>query len=85
MTVSNLNPNTSYFFKVYALKDGKVTNVDTYNPMYTILTRKSNPEVLELKLDKEFYNKCSNTAKQRYEECYSQKVWTENIKEALEL
>jgi hypothetical protein len=38
-----------------------------------------------LREDKEFYDKCSTMAKQRYEECYSQKVWTENIKEALEL
>jgi hypothetical protein len=38
-----------------------------------------------LKEDKEFYDKCSNTAKQRYDECYSQKVWTENIKEALDI
>jgi len=38
-----------------------------------------------LKEDKEFYDKCSKEAKQRYEECYSQKVWTENIKEALDI
>jgi hypothetical protein len=38
-----------------------------------------------LKEDKEFYDKCSKAAKQRYEECYSQKVWTDNIKEALDL
>ena len=33
---------------------------------------------------KEFYDKCSNTAKENYKELFSQKVWTENIKEALE-
>jgi len=38
-----------------------------------------------LREDKEFYDKCSNMAKQRYEECYSQKVWTENIKEVLDI
>ena len=38
-----------------------------------------------LKEDKEFYDKCSNTAKENYKELFSQKVWTENIKEALDI
>ncbi len=40
---------------------------------------------IQLKEDKEFYDKCSKVAKERYLECYSQNVWTENIKEALDL
>lgn len=40
---------------------------------------------LLLKEDKEFYDKCSKLAKHRYEECYSQKVWTDNIKEVLDI
>ena len=40
---------------------------------------------LHLKEDEQFYNTCSKEAKERYEQCFSQRVWTENIKEYLNI
>jgi hypothetical protein len=37
-----------------------------------------------LKEDKGFYNKCSKTAKENYEELFSQNVWTERMKNYLQ-
>ena len=38
---------------------------------------------IQLKEDEEFYNECSNTAKQRYKEIYSKELWLEQIKSEL--
>ena len=38
---------------------------------------------IELKNNVEFYDKCSKTAKENYEEFFSQRVWTERIKKEL--
>ena len=40
---------------------------------------------IQLKEDADFYNTCSKEAKERYEECFSQRVWTDRIKKELEL
>ena len=40
---------------------------------------------LYLKEDEDFYNSCSKEAKERYEACFSQRVWTENIKDILDI
>jgi len=40
---------------------------------------------IQLRDDKEFYNQCSEMAKNNYEACFSQSVWTERIKRELEL
>jgi hypothetical protein len=39
---------------------------------------------IELKNNVEFYDKCSKTAKENYEEFFSQRVWAERIKNYLQ-
>jgi hypothetical protein len=40
---------------------------------------------IQLRDDKEFYNQCSEIAKNNYEACFSKEIWLNNIKRELEL